>query len=157
MASSQALQAALSTVGIKTMLKGYPSGSYYATFAGSPSYVHSHGLGLAAGGWGADWPGAYGWAWGLFDSAAIVPSGNANISELNDLQVNRWLASLEQATLSASARDAIGAEIDMKVMKDAVMLPAVYSKVLLYRSPSLTNVYVQPYYGMYDYAVFGTR
>jgi hypothetical protein len=36
-------------------------------------------------------------------------------------------------------------------MQDAVMLPAVYSKALLYRAPNLTNVYVQTYYGMYDY------
>ena len=45
----------------------------------------------------------------------------------------------------------------MAVMKDAVLLPAVYSKALLYRSPSLTNVYVQPYYGMYDYGVLGMK
>jgi len=42
-------------------------------------------------------------------------------------------------------------QIDMQVMKDAVMLPAVYAKSLLYRSPALTNIYVQPYYGMYHY------
>jgi hypothetical protein len=33
----------------------------------------------------------------------------------------------------------------------------VYAKGLLYRGTSLTNVYVQPYYGMYDYAVLGTK
>jgi hypothetical protein len=30
-----------------------------------------------------------------------------------------------------------------------------YAKLLLYRNPDLTNVYVQPYYSMYDYAVLG--
>jgi peptide/nickel transport system substrate-binding protein len=40
-------------------------------------------------------------------------------------------------------------------MKDAVILPMVYQKVLLYRPPTLTNVYVQAYYGMYNYAVMG--
>ena len=42
-------------------------------------------------------------------------------------------------------------------MKDAVILPEVYAKSLLYRSPNLTNVYVQPFYGMYNYAVLGLK
>ena len=40
-------------------------------------------------------------------------------------------------------------------MKDAVILPAVYQKTLLYRNAATTNVYVQAYYGMYNYAVMG--
>ena len=40
-------------------------------------------------------------------------------------------------------------------MKDAAILPMVYQKVLLYRPSNLTNVYVQAYYGMYNYAVLG--
>jgi peptide/nickel transport system substrate-binding protein len=154
--SSQALQASLAAVGIKATLKGYPASSYFGTFAGVPTYVHSHGLGLLAGGWGPDWPGAYGWGWALYDAAAITPSGNANISELNDPLVNNWFNAIESAS-SVSARNAIAAQIDMQVMKDATLLPAVYSKALLYRSPSLTNVYVQPYYGMYDYGALGTK
>jgi peptide/nickel transport system substrate-binding protein len=47
--------------------------------------------------------------------------------------------------------------INMQVMKDAVLLPAVYAKALLYRPPSLTNVYIQPFYGMYNYGVLGTK
>jgi hypothetical protein len=33
----------------------------------------------------------------------------------------------------------------------------VYAKVLLYRNPDLTKVYIQPYYGMYNYAVLGLK
>src|SRR5262249_57727720 len=36
-ASSQALQASLSQVGIKTTLKGYTSANYYGNFAGVPN------------------------------------------------------------------------------------------------------------------------
>jgi peptide/nickel transport system substrate-binding protein len=155
-ASSTALQAALATVGIKTTLKGYLANNYFGTFAGVPNYVHSHGLGLLAGGWGPDWPDAYGWGWALFDGSAIAPAGNANVSELNDPNVNKLFSELEAAT-TASAEDNFSKQIDMAVMKDAVLLPAVYSKALLYRSPSLTNVYVQPYYGMYDYGALGMK
>jgi hypothetical protein len=33
-------------------------------------------------------------------------------------------------------------------MKDAAILPGVYTKTVLYRPPKLTNVYVQAYYGI---------
>jgi peptide/nickel transport system substrate-binding protein len=155
-ASSQALQNALSQVGIKTNLKGYPASSYYGNFAGVPNYVHSHDLGLLAGGWGPDWPDAYGWGWALFDSKAIVPAGNANISELADPNIDKWFLQMEEAT-STSARNSFSQKIDMQVMKDAALLPAVYSKALLYRNPKLTNVYVQSYYGMYNYGVMGIK
>jgi peptide/nickel transport system substrate-binding protein len=155
-ASSQALQAALATVGIQATLKSSTAATYFGNFAGVPTYVHSHDLGILAGGWGPDWPGAYGWGWALFDGAAITSAGNANIGELNDPMVNKWFKDIEAAT-SASARNGFAAQIDMQVMKDAIMLPAVYAKALLYRGSSLTNVYVQPYYGMYNYVSLGSQ
>ena len=155
-ASSQALQASLNSVGIKGTLKGYTAANYFGTFAGVPTYVHSHGLGLLAGGWAPDWPDAYGWGWALFDGKAIVPAGNPNIAEENDPKVNTLFNQLE-ASSSQATRSSISSQIDMQVMKDAVMLPAVYSKALLYRSPALTNVSVNRYYGMYNYGVLGTK
>jgi peptide/nickel transport system substrate-binding protein len=155
-ASARALQASLSQVGIKTNLKGFTAASYYGRSATVPTYVHNHDLGILAGGWLPDWPDAYGWGWALFDGAAITPTGNLNISEENDPTVNKLFAQLEEAS-SGADRVAISKQIDVQVMKDAVMLPVVYSKSLLYRSPSLTNVYVQPYYGMYDYGTLGVK
>jgi peptide/nickel transport system substrate-binding protein len=155
-ASSQALQASLSSVGIKTTLKGYTAANYYGNFAGVPTYVHSHDLGLLAGGWGPDWPSGYGWGWALFDGKSIVPAGNTNIGELNDPQINKWYLQMEAAS-SQAQRNSISHQIDMQVMKDAVILPAVYAKALLYRSPNLTNVNVQNYYGMYDYGTIGMK
>ena len=154
--SAQALQASLGTVGIKATLKGFTAATYYSTYAGVPNYVHSHDLGLLSGGWGPDWPDAYGWGWALFNSKAIVPAGNANIAELADPAVDSLFNQLEAAT-SDSDRTSISQQIDQKVMADAVMLPGVYSKALLYRPTTLTNVSVQTYYGMYNYGVLGTK
>lgn len=42
-------------------------------------------------------------------------------------------------------------------MADAVILPGVYAKVLLYRNPHLTNVYVNRYYASYDFASLGSK
>ncbi|HEY2279924.1 MAG TPA: ABC transporter substrate-binding protein [Streptosporangiaceae bacterium] len=152
--AAQALQSALGRVGIKLQLHGYPSGSYYSDFAGVPKYVHSHDLGLDIGGWAADWPNGNGMLDELVNGNTIVPAGNTNISELNDPVINKLFTQSNTAT--GSARDAIWGQVDQQVMKDAAILPEVYAKSLIYRGPDLTNVYVQPQWGMYNYAVLGT-
>jgi len=45
--------------------------------------------------------------------------------------------------------------LDRLTMQHAVILPGVYARSLLYRNPDLTNVYVNRYYAMYDYASIG--
>ena len=40
---------------------------------------------------------------------------------------------------------------------DTRPLPEVYAKSLLYRSPNLTNVFVQSSYGMYNYSELGLK
>jgi peptide/nickel transport system substrate-binding protein len=59
------------------------------------------------------------------------------------------------ATASLTARMRIWSRIDRRVMSDAAILPGVYAKVLLYRNPHLTNVYVHRYYALYDFASLG--
>jgi peptide/nickel transport system substrate-binding protein len=154
-AAATALQASLALVGIKVTLKGFPSGTYYTDFAGAPAYVASHDVGIAMGGWGADWPNGYGFLDELVNGNTIVSTGNTNIANLNDPVINNLFK--ESNTLTGAARTAIWSQIDEQVMKDAAILPIVYQKALLYRNPDLTNVYVQTYYGMYNYAVLGLK
>jgi peptide/nickel transport system substrate-binding protein len=155
-AAATALQQALSQAGIKTTLHGYPAGTYYANFAGVPKYVHQHDLGIAFGGWAPDWPDGYGFFDFITAGNTIGAAGNTNIEELNDPVVNNLLAKYGTTTDQAT-RNSYTAQIDMQVMKDAGILPEVYAKSLLYRGTDLTNVYVQPYYGMYNYAVLGLK
>ncbi len=155
--AAQALQQSLSQVGIKGQLQGYLSGKYYTNFAGSTAFVHSHGLGIDFGGWGADWPDGYGFLDEISNGNAIVTSGgNTNIEELNDPVVNGDFAKAANL-LNPSQRNAIWSQIDHQIMSDAGILPEVYSKALLYRNPNLTNVYVDSYFGMYNYAVLGVK
>jgi len=156
-AMAQALQAALAPVGIKLTLHGFPSGSYYSNFAGVPTYMKTHGLGLATGGWGADWPDAWGWFDQIANGNAIASAGNTNISMLNDPVVNDALAKMQAPGQSQAQLNVIAQQINMQVMKDAAIVPVVYAKALLYRSPALTNVMVQPYYGMYNYGTLGSK
>jgi peptide/nickel transport system substrate-binding protein len=155
-AAATALQQALSQVGIKTSLHGYPAGTYYADFAGVPKYTEQHDLGIAFGGWAPDWPDGYGFFDYITNGATISPAGNYNVEQLNDPVVNSDLSKMS-VTNNATVRNSYTSKIDMQVMKDAGILPEVYAKSLLYRSPQLTNVYVEKYYGMYNYAVLGLK
>jgi peptide/nickel transport system substrate-binding protein len=154
-AAATAIQASLAQVGIKVTLKGFPSGSYYTDFAGAPAYVHSHDIGIAMGGWSADWPNGYGFLDSLVNGNAIASTGNANISEVNDPVINNLFA--QSNSLTGAARTAIWSQIDMQTMKDAVVLPMVYFRALDYRSPNMTNAYIYDQFGMYNYAVLGVK
>src|SRR6185437_5258740 len=149
---AQALQQALSAVGIKLTLHGYPSATYFTNFAGVPKYMSSHNIGLAMGGWGADWPDGYGFLSQLVSGPSIVPAGNTNIGMLNDPVVND-LFTKAQGITDATQRDAIWGQIDKQVMKDSVIVPIVYAKALIYRPPTLTNVYFNQAYQADNYAV----
>jgi peptide/nickel transport system substrate-binding protein len=108
------------------------------------------------GGWVPDWPDGYGFFRLITAGNTISPAGNTNIAELNDPKVNSLLTAVAN-TYDATTQNSYTARIDMQVMKDAAILPGVYAKSLLYRSPDLTNVYVQPFYGTYNYAVLGLQ
>ncbi len=155
-AAAQGLQASLAQVGIKTTLHGFPTATYDANFAGVPKYEAQHNIGISFYGWAADWPDGYGFFYYIADGKAISPAGNTNLSQLNDPKVNSLLAAMA-TTNDATTRNGYTSQIDEQIMKDAAILPGVYAKSLLYRSPSLTNVYVQSYYGMYNYAVLGLK
>jgi peptide/nickel transport system substrate-binding protein len=154
-AAATAIQASLALAGIKVTLKGFPSGSYYTDFAGSPAYMSSHKIGIAMGGWGADWPNGYGFLDELTNGNSIAPTGNTNIGMLNDPTINNLFA--KSSTLTGDARTAIWSQVDKATMTDAAILPLVYAKALLYRPTTMTNVYWQAYYGMYNYAVLGAK
>jgi peptide/nickel transport system substrate-binding protein len=155
-AAAAAEQQGLARVGINLALQGYPSGKFFTSFAGVPNYVHQHDLGLVIGGWSPDWPDGFGFLYNITAGRAITSVANTNISELNDPVINK-LFSKALNTININAKTRIWSQIDRQVMSDAVILPGVDAKALLYRNPHLTNVYVHQYYGMYDYANLGFK
>jgi peptide/nickel transport system substrate-binding protein len=90
----------------------------------------------------------------LIDGRAIQPSGNNNYSELNDPEINSLI---DQAKAEPDAQKAanIWAQINSKVMDTGTQLPFVYDKALNYRNPKMTNVFVNSYYGMWDFSTLG--
>jgi peptide/nickel transport system substrate-binding protein len=154
MAAAQAAQQSLAKIGIKTDIQSFPHGQYFSNFAGVPNYVHQHDLGILMMGWQADWPTGFGFLQQIVDGGAIKSSGNSNIQEENNPQVNQLLNQAASST-DANQRNQIYGQIDKLVMKDAVIVPEVYATALLYRNPEVSNVYVSQAYGMYDYTQLG--
>lgn len=151
-----AIQASLKKVGIQAEIKQYPSGKYFGNFAGVPSYVKEHDLGMMMMAWGADWPTGFGFLDQIVNGSAIKPSGGNNLMELNDPKINKALSD-GIAQTDADARTKAWGEIDKMVLENASAVPLIYRKNLLYRPDSATNVTVtQAYLGMYDYLLIGS-
>jgi peptide/nickel transport system substrate-binding protein len=153
---AEALTRTLGRVGIRLEVRRYPVGKFFSDYAGRPESVHKNRLGMIVSAWGADFPAGLGFFPLLVDGRRILPTGNGNLSELNDPAIN---AMLDQAARTAdrATREQLSAELDRKVMDSAAIVPLAYEEALLYRGSRLTNVYVNGLYGMYDYASLGVR
>ena len=155
-ATAESLQAALKRVGITLNIKGFPQGDYFKLYAGKPAYAKNNGLGLMVNGWGADWPDGFGFLQQIADSRVIRESGgNTNLS-VKIPEVDQMFDQALQTT-DLTAREGVWAQIDERVMKEAVILPGVWAHGLLYRPPNLKNVFVTDAYGMYDYTALSVK
>ncbi|MFF5228679.1 ABC transporter substrate-binding protein [Dactylosporangium sp. NPDC000521] len=152
--TAEAIQAALAAVGIKARIDASDPSIYARSVVGSPSNVHTKGYGLIMGAWSADFPTGYGFFPTLIDGRLILPSGNNNYAELSDAAIN---ALIDRARTTTDPADAakLWSQVDAAVMDSATMLPLTYDKVLNYRNPRLTNVFVNQYYGMWDATALG--
>ncbi|MBA4862720.1 ABC transporter substrate-binding protein [Streptomyces sp. PSKA54] len=129
----------LKKVGINAEMKQYPSGKYFTDYAGVPKFTEKQNIGIIMMQWGADWPTGYGFLNQILNGKAISESGNTNLSQFDNDEVNKLLDEAIQNPDEA-ARNAAYAEVDKKTMDEAVIVPLTYFKVLLYRSPNATNV-----------------
>ncbi|MCW2887975.1 MAG: transporter solute-binding protein [Streptosporangiaceae bacterium] len=156
-AEAQGIQQGLAKVGIKTEIKTFPAGDYFNKYVGAPKYVHDNGIGLMLMAWAADWPTGFGFLQQIVDGRAIKPSGGNNLSEENNPAINAAFDAGIGNTDDAARTKAWG-DIDEMVMKDAVNVPLIYAKAVLYRPPNVKNVGITfGYGGMYDYLNMGVK
>ncbi|GGN74114.1 peptide ABC transporter substrate-binding protein [Actinoplanes lobatus] len=153
-ATAEALQQSLARVGIKLTLKPFPQGDYFSQYAGNPPYVKNNKLGLNLNGWGADWNDGFGFLSQIVDSRVIRETGGSSNTSVRIPEVDGLLDKASSET-DAAKRDAYWAQIDKRVMEEAVILPGVTAKSLLIRPKTLTNVFVSDAYNMYDYLSLG--
>jgi peptide/nickel transport system substrate-binding protein len=154
--SATAIIDSLKKVGIDASLKQFPSGKYFTDAAGVPTFNKKQNIGLHMMQWGADWPSGYGFEQQILHGDAIGESGNTNLSQLDNADVNSMLEKAI-ATEDEAERNSLYAEIDKKTMEEAALVPLTYFKVLLYRPANFTNlVSTAAFSGQYDYLNIGT-
>ena len=155
-ATAESLQQSLAKVGIKLTLAPYPAGDYFKLYAGNPTFAKNNGLGMSINGWGADWNDPFAFYQQIVDSRTIRASGNYNLGikiPAVDQMIDQANAETDQAK-----REALWGDIDKTVMENASVLPGVWAKVLLYRPPHLTNVFVnEGLGGFYDPLAIGVK
>ncbi|MGI5231898.1 ABC transporter substrate-binding protein [Actinoallomurus sp. CA-142502] len=154
LAVAGAVQQSLRRAGIEVKVQQYDTARFFTDYAGKPSYVHGHDIGMILSVWGPDFPTATGFFPLVVDGRQILSSGNNNLAELNDSTVNGLLDQADQAR-DQSTREGLTARIDQAVMATAAIVPLVYDKVVLYRGTRLTNAAVSPVYVGYDLATTG--
>lgn len=146
----------LKAVGINATMKQFPAGKYFTDYAGVPKWDADNNVGLMMMQWGSDWPSGYGFLQQILHGDAIGASGNTNLSQFDNKEVNELL---EKAigTEDKGLRDAMYTEIDKKTMDEAALVPLTYFKVLLFRPANFTNlVSTAAFSGQYDYLNIGT-
>ncbi|MER8104518.1 ABC transporter substrate-binding protein [Kitasatospora sp. NPDC094016] len=154
--AATAIQAALKKININVEIQKYAQGKYFSDAAGVPQFTQDHNIGLMMMQWSADWPTGYGFLQQISDGRAIKASGNSNLAQLNDPEVNKLLDDAITNT-DQSAREKIYGQIDKKIMDQAVYVPLTYFKVFLYRPDNATNlVSTSGFSGEYDYLNIGT-
>ncbi|MEV0981318.1 ABC transporter substrate-binding protein [Streptomyces sp. NPDC049915] len=152
--TAQALQQSLKAVGITVQTERLDVSDFFSV-VGSPGEVKKKGYGLMLFAWGADYPHASGFLPSLADGRLITPADNVDYAQMNDPEVNALLDRARSETDPAGANE-LYRRINHKVTDGAYYLPIVADKALNYRSPRLTNVYVDDAYGMVDFQALGT-
>ena len=155
-ATAEAFQQALEKIGIEAAPKPLPEGDYFSATCGLPSYVVKNNIGMCVNGWGSDWPDGYGFLSQIVDSRVIRPTGGSSNTSVRIPEVDTMLdkAMVEQ---DEEARNKMWAEIDRRVMEEAVIYPGVYAKAVLLRGENITNVFVNESFGYYDYTAMGVK
>ena len=153
-ATAEALKESLARVGINLEIRPYPLNDYLKLYAGKPDFAKANNLGLMVYGWAADWPDGFGFLSQIVDSRVIRATGNSNLS-VRDPEVDT-LVDKAVTTSDDGARQKAWVDVDKKVMDDAYILPGIWAKGLLYRPPTLTNVFITNGFQMYDYLAMGT-
>lgn len=154
--AATAIMNSLKKVGINATLKQYPSGKYFTDYAGVPKFTEKENIGLIMMQWGADWPSGYGFLQQILNGAAIGASGNTNLSQYDNKDVNTLLAKAI-GTQDTAARNALYTQIDKQTMDDAVLVPLTYFKVLLARPKATNLVSSAAWSGQYDYLNIGVE
>jgi len=151
---AQFLQNDLKKVGINAKVKQFDPATYYSSVLGVPANIKKNGYGIGLAGWGPDWPAPYGYYENIVDPRKILPQGNSNYGACSDPKITRLInQALKQTT--PAAEFPYWLQVDKTVLADACDAPFTYDKALDLFSNRLTNVYIEPDFGIVDLRTVG--
>ncbi|MBH5338389.1 ABC transporter substrate-binding protein [Streptomyces pactum] len=152
-ATAEALRQTLKAAGITVEVDQLDYAKYYDT-VGSPAEIEEKGYGLIMTNWSADFPHASTFLQPLADGRMIVPQGNTNHAQVNDRSLNDLFDQAGKESDPGKVAE-LHRTLNHKLTDGAYYLPVVATRNLNYRSPRLTNVYVNQAYGMVDIQALG--
>ncbi|MER6141645.1 ABC transporter substrate-binding protein [Streptomyces sparsogenes] len=152
--AAETMQESLGKVGITLDVQPI-DGASSASITGSPEVMKKRNYGLSMTGWGPDFPTGQGFEQPLIDGRFIQQTGNYNVSETNDPQINKWFDDALLETDPAKAGE-IYKKINHAIADKAVQMPFLWEKNITWRSSRLTNAFSSAAYnGRYDYSQLG--
>ncbi|MEU9792514.1 ABC transporter substrate-binding protein [Streptomyces sparsogenes] len=152
--AAETMQESLDKVGITLDVQPI-DGASSASITGSPEVMKKRNYGLSMTGWGPDFPTGQGFEQPLIDGRFIQQTGNYNVSETNDPQINKYFDDALLETDPAKAGE-IYKKINHAIADKAVQMPFLYEKNITWRSSRLTNAFSSAAYnGRYDYSQLG--
>ncbi len=134
-AQAEAIQESLSKVGITVELNVIDTSTYWQTIGTTSQQTDA-----ALAGWCPDWANGETFLPPLFEGSQIFETGNSNIAQLDDPEVNaeieriRGLADIDEA-------NAAWGELDKLIVSKAAGIPLLYEKVVSLVGSNVTGAY----------------
>ncbi|MFF6884678.1 ABC transporter substrate-binding protein [Streptomyces sp. NPDC012421] len=150
----EALRSDLKAVGITLEIERFDNVPAYFSALGSPAILKEKGIGMLVLGWGADFPTGAGFLQPLADSALSRTEGNSNYARVKDPRIDELFDRASAETDDAAATR-LYQEINHRVTDGAYYLPFSAEKIVAYRNPRLTNVYVHEALNLVDIQSLG--
>ena len=144
---SAAVKAGLAPAGFNVTIQPIDPSKYYDTI-GTPAKQPN----MVNYGWIADWPSASTVIPPLFTCGAIKAQGNNNVANYCNKEFDA-LSEKALATTDPKAADEIWGQLDQMLLKDAVVVPKLFGKILSIAGSKVKNTYgALPFGGEVDLA-----
>ncbi|SNU01918.1 peptide/nickel transport system substrate-binding protein [Ruaniaceae bacterium KH17] len=137
-AQAEAIQESLAKAGITVNLNVIDTSTYWQTIGTTSQQTDA-----ALAGWCPDWASGETFLPPLFEGAQIFDTGNSNIAQLDDPEVNaemeriRGLADIDEA-------NAAWGELDRLITSKAAGIPLLYEKAVNLVGSNISNAYSHP-------------
>jgi len=151
-AQAEAMQQSLERVGIKLTLNVIDASTYYEVIA-TPAKQHE----LAITGWCSPWLSGIPLLQPLFDGRQITQTGNQNIAQFNDPEINKRLDEIAVIT-DLDQQNAEYAELNKEIMEKAPVVPLDWATNLQMAGSNVGNAFAHPgRTGYIDYTSVGLK